>query len=568
MIKQQLYRVDAAGGRTIAVSDELVGSAWLNLLEQQLSLIDFTALSAPVYYQYPLGRGVVMSRCCVNPYTPEKSFIAHQLILEDSADIDELLAARPMKGDLLPAGIFGYTDSPDPLPGLCAGDLCSPDEAARCRETLLSHFGGNEALLCQFFAAVSLCARDKRHSVRVLLNGAPETVTEDARRIMEITLGVMPREDVMRLSFCSLAQQAVSAMQYTVCFAPQAARPVFSDPFEILVCPSEGILELPSDVSLPDSERFSRPARALLTPGEAGSAHPVRASRSAVRLNLPLFQKGMSIRQYFADWRAELEKQKSALSEEAFRALASAQWPALITAVISASDLMDNAAFLDELNSIIAQIRREKLETALAMSDSTLTDLLIILLDSISWRQIDLANPQTAKMIRTICAYSQVMTEDQCPPECLCACRAIYSVLASPASIHDALADLNRLSETACAQFEALQACLQQYVEKRLSSAVDVIDESLTAAAMLGFVRFSGGIPDLRLTVKLTERIESMLGAKAARRFDQLLDKLRAHLHSTHGPVMRRRDMKLFLFISLLLVILIAAITVGFLLLY
>ena len=31
---------------------------------------------------------------------------------------------------------------------------------------------------------------------------------------------------------------------------------------------------------------------------------------------------------------------------------------------------------------------------------------------------------------------------------------------------------------------------------------------------------------------------------------------------------MRRRDMKLFLFISLLLVILIAAITVGFLLLY
>ena len=565
MIKQQLYRVDAVGGRTIAVSDELVGSAWLNLLEQQLSLIDFSALSAPVYYQYPLGRGVVMSRCCVNPYTPEKSFIAHQLILEDSADIDELLADRPMKGDLLPAGIFGYTDSPDPLPGLRAGDLCSPDEAARCREMLLSHFGGNEALLCQFFAAISLCARDKRHSVRVLLNGAPETVTEDARRIMEITLGVMPREDVMRLSFCSLAAPASSAMQYTVCFAPKAARPAFADPFEILVCPAEGTIELPSDISLPDSERFSRPAHALLNPEESGSARP---ARGAVRLNLPAFSEGMSIRQYFMDWRAELEKQKSSLSEEAFRALASAQWPALITAVIAASDLMDNTAFLEELNSIISQIRREKLETALAMSDSMLTDLLIILLDSISWRQIDLSDPQTARMIRTICAYSQVMTEDQCPPECLCACRAIYSVLASPASIHDALADLNHLSNTAHAQFEALQVCLQQYVEKRLSSNLDVIDESLTAAAMLGFVRFTDGIPDLRLTDKLTECIESTLGTKAARRFDQLLDKLRAHLHSTHGHVMRRRDMKLFLFISLLLVILIAAITVGFLLLY
>ena len=37
MIKQQLYRVDASGGRTIAVSDGLSGSAWLSLLEQQLA---------------------------------------------------------------------------------------------------------------------------------------------------------------------------------------------------------------------------------------------------------------------------------------------------------------------------------------------------------------------------------------------------------------------------------------------------------------------------------------------------------------------------------------------------
>lgn len=567
MINQQLYRVDAAGGRTIAVSDALIGSAWLNLLEQQLSLIDFSALSAPVYYQYPLGRGVVMSRCCVNPYTPEKSFIAHQLVLEESADIDRLLAARPMKGDLLPAGIFGYTDSPDPLPALTADALCDPEETARCRETLASHFGGHEALLCQFFSAVCLCARDKRHSVRVLLDGAPEQVTEAARQIMEITLGVIPREDVMRLSFCSLAVPVSSAMQYTVCFAPQTARPAFADPFEIIINPAAGTIELPSGVGLPDSDRFIRPARALLT-ADGVSARPARAARSAAHLNLPSFGEGMSIRQYFADWRAEIEKQKEGLSEEAFRALAAAQWPALITAVIAASDLMDNASFLEELNSVISQIRREKLEISLSMSDSALTDLLIILLDSIGWRQVDLTDPNTAKLIRTVCAYSQVLTDDQCPPECLCACRAVYSVLASPASIHDALADLSTLADVSRPQFEAVQACLQQYVEKRLASDADAIDESLTAAAMLGFVRFTDGIPDLRLTDKLTERIESTLGIKASRRFEQTLDKLRAHLHSTHGRVMRRRDMKLFLFISLLLLILIAAITVGFLLLY
>jgi len=562
MIKQQLYRVDAGGGRTIAVSGELQGSAWLSLLEQQLSLIDFAALPAPVYYQYPLGRSIVMSRCAVNPYTPEKSFIAHQLVLDEAADIDELLAARPVKADLLPAGIFGYTEAPDPLPCRTAHELCAEEEHARCRETLASLFKGDEALLGQFLSAVSLSARDKRLSVRVLVGGTPETVSETGRQVMESVLRVLAREDVVRLSFCSLASPASSAMQFSVRFALRGEKNA-SDPYEITVDPDEGVLSLPDGIELP-SASFAPQAHALLsTEGVSG-----RTARTTEEIILPPFAEGMSVKQYFADWRAAMEERRASLTEEAFRALASAQWPALITAVIAASDLMENGQFLSELNSVISQIRREKLETSLSMSDNTLTDLLIILLDSILWRQIDLSRPQTAKLLRSICAYSQVLTEEQCPAECLSACRVVYCVLAAPATLHEALNDLRTLESASAAQFEALQDCLRQYLEKRLTSVMDVIDESMAAAAMLGFARFADGIPDLRLADMLTERIEANQGPKAARRFDQMLDKLRSHLHSTHGTIMRRRDMKLFLFISLLLLILIVGITVGFLLLY
>ena len=565
MIRQQLYRADADGGRTIAVSEGLGGSAWLSLLEGQLSLIDFAGLPAPVYFQYPLGRGVVMSRCAVNPYTPEKSFIAHQLVVDDSADIEKLIAARPMRGELLPAGIFGYTDSPDPLPLLSAEELCGEEEEARCRQTLISVFGEKEQMLSDFLAAVSLCARDKRHAVRVLLPGTAAEVSENGRQIMEMVIRSLTREDVMRLSFCSIASNAASAMQYTVCFDQKNEKSAAAGPFEILMDPSEGTMALPDGLSLTQAGQFEAQARLMLKP-EAGYVRT--HTGGAEEINLPPFEKGMSIKQYFADWRAAMEEKRAGLTDEAFRTLASGQWPSMITAVIAASDLMENHKFLAELNSVISQIRREKLDAALSMSDNTLTDLLIILLDSISWRQIDLSRPQAGKLMRSICAYSQVLTEEQCPAECLRACRAVYCVLASPASIHEALTDLGVLADEAPAQYEALQDCLQQYVEKRLTADMDVIDDSLTAAAMLGFARFADGIPDLRLVDRLAERIGDKRGAKAARRFEQTLDKLRSQLHSAHNSLMRRRDMKLFLFISLLLIILIAAITVGFLLLY
>ena len=565
MVRQQLFRVDAAGGRTIAVSADMRCRAWLSLLDQQLSLIDFSALSASVYYQYPLGRGIVLSRCAVNPYTPEKSCIAHQLVFDEAQDIDDLLRVRPMKENLLPAGIFGYSATPDPLPSLSVADMGDPEELLCCRETLSSLFGGGEALLGRFLSALSLCARDKRHSVRAFIPDTPENVSEAGRRIMELTLRALSREDVLRLSYCSLAINDLSGLQYTVCFAPAEAKPDAPDPFEMILDLESRALHLPQDTELPQPDFFAARAHELLHWADHSGAAPEEHAPAAGAPHA--FEEGMSLKQRFAEWRGFMETRKAQLTDEGFRAFAQDEWPKLVDSIVAASDLMDTLKFLSELNGILAQIRREKLETSLMMSDSILTDMIILLLDSIRWRQIDLSLPQVNRLIRSVTAYSQVLTEELCPEDILLPCRIIHLVLTSPASIHEALMDLDRLEDISPAQFEALQDCLLQYVQKRLTADIDVIDESLAAAAMLGFAKFSDGIPDLRLADKLAERIESQSGAKAAHRFEQMLDKLRRHLHSTHGGLIRRRDMKLFILISCLLLILIAGISIWFLLL-
>ena len=559
MVRQQLYRVDSTGGRTIAVSDGLKDSAWLTLLEQQLSLIDYSALSIPVYYQYPLGRGLVLSRCMLNPYTPERSWIAHQLVLDDAADLDSLHRILPLKSDLIPVGIFGCSSSPDPLPEPELSALAGTEEVRLCRETISSRFAGNEDLLTRFLCALSLCARDKRYSVRVLMSAERESISEAGRRIMELAQRFLSREDVLRLSYCSLSTSECPGLQCAVCFTPENA---FSDaePNEIVFNLSEQTLQLPPHAELPDSLQFAACAHELLHPDESVAPRTVRSHAHEPISDTPLTE-------YFSRWRSALESRKAQFTDDGFRAYAQEQWGDLLSHIVSESDGPDMLQFLSGLKSILSQIRREKLETALCMSENVLTDMVVILLDSIRWRQIDLSLPSVAQLIRSVTAYSQVLTEEICPEISLLPCRIIHRLLTSPSSIHASLMDLDRLEDVSPSQFESLQDCLLQYVQKRLTSDIDVIDASLAAAAMLGFAKFADGIPDLRLADKLVERIETQSGSKAARRFEEMLDKLRRSLHSSHGNLIRRRDMKLFIFISCLLLLLIAGISIGFLLL-
>ena len=97
MIQQHIYRRDRAGGyRTAAASAGLTGSAWLSLLEQQTVLRCQSYLPAPVYFQYPLGVGLVFSRCAVDPNGSRGSYLAHQLVADDCARCRQACIRRRM----------------------------------------------------------------------------------------------------------------------------------------------------------------------------------------------------------------------------------------------------------------------------------------------------------------------------------------------------------------------------------------------------------------------------------------------------------------------------------------
>ena len=560
MVRQHLYRVHPDGGHTVAASASLRDSAWLRLLEQQMEAVDYAALPAPIFYQYPLGRGLVISRCAPDPLSPDGAYLAHQLMLDQMEDMEKLTRIRPLA---LSHFLTYYLDSAETeLPDLLPEALGDETDLNDCLDTLGRLFAGQDSLLAGFLACLSLCARDKRQYIRVTLNDTIENVSMFGRQIMELMLRMLPVEDALRVSFCSLLLPDALNMHYSVCFSPDGGQTLEPAPQEILLSLTEKTLTAGQGVELPESGRFLPEARALL----ARSVWQTSAADS-LPAGMPSFEPGASLKKYFADWRAAMEAQKSALSDSAFQAFAAREWPKLLGAMIAAGEQMDSSRFIIELSGVLYKIRREKLAEPLALTNDTLTDMAVLLLDSIRWRQIDLADTRLGRAVRSACSYAYMLSAEQFPEEELIACRIVHRMLTSPTSILDLLEDMEALESVSPEQFESLQYCLRQYVQNRLNADIDVIDEQLAAAAMLGFAKFADGIPDLRLADKLTEKIEAQIDARSARRFQQMLDKLRRNLRSTHDGMMilRRRDMKLFLFISLLLAGLIGGISIWFL---
>ncbi len=567
MVGQHVYRVNAAGGHTAAASSSLMASAWLPLLEEQLKLIDFGGLSFPVYYQYPLGAALVLSRYDVNPVAGGGA--ARQLVFDDMADVDELFRLRPVSQDaFLPVG-----EAVGILEDVPVGALAGGDGSGECFRALDRCFEGDEELLTRLIGAASLCARDKRLNLRVALAGGAEQVSEDGRRLFELLALSLSREDALRLSICTYLQPGGAGMRFSVGFCPDDGLEYGDPSCEIFLNLAQKSLFLPMGVALPVNSQDREAARALL----AHDLQRLEAARSSVKPVLradersaghAAFEKGMSLEKYFAGWRKALSEKKELLDGEGFRALAAVEWKKLLNAVVAASELMDNMDFLAELNGILSLIRREKLEDQLALDGETTTDLIVLLLDSIQWRQADLGQPKAGRLLRSVTAYSQILDETQCDPACLAACRVVYRLLTAPAFVNESFDDMAYLGENAPAQFDALQDCLKQYLHNRMTADIDVIDEAFAAAAMLAFARFTDGVPDLRLADKLAEHLETKNGAKAAKRFQSMMDKLRRNLRSKRAGTFRRKDLKLLIFISCLLVLLIAGITISFLIMY
>ena len=568
MIKQQLFRMDSRGSRTVASSPGMKNSVWLQLLEQQMELVDFSVMSVPTFYQYPLGRGIVVSRCVPDPNGRKNSYLAHQLVFDEAEDLHALMNARPLSSRSFFAGGYETGVSSDTLPMMPVSALECEGALDECLETLDGLFGGREELLGNFLSALVLCARDKRQSIRAVIEDRPEVVSESGRRLMELLLCCLKKNDALRVSFSTLQISRSLEMHYVISFCPKADEQTGAH--EIVFNLTQGQMILPQNLVLPETERHMEIARLLLEHDIArvemfrGEIQTACATPDSLRLTVRPFTKGMSLNEYVDSWRAALELRRPLLTERGFKKLVSGEWKKLLGRIIDISEQMENMSFLQEFNQVIQRVYREREESLLTPDEETMVDMLVLLLDSIRWRDLDLTHPKTWRLVRLITGYTQMLEgEEYESVDCINACRIVHQLMTDPSTAWEMLPDLSLLEEDSPECFDAVQDCLRRYVQMRLESEFDIADEYLAAAAMLGLVKFSEGIPDLRLVDKLTKRIESQHGLADARRFEEIVEKMRRHLH-TPGRF-QRREVKALLAVSCLLIGLIAGISIWFL---
>ena len=576
MIKQHIYRRDKAGYRTVAASAGLTDSAWLSLLEQQTVLRCQSNSPAPVYYQYPLGYGLVLSRCAVDPNGRHGSYLVHQLVVDEPADIEALCALRPVSTSIFRDAYVSPENEVGRLPTLKPESLADPAQLSAGFRLIDGWF--DEARLARLVASILRAAQDKRFGVHIVIDQEPGIVSEQGRLLMDMLMRALPVEAVQRVSYCTLMAPDETAMPYSVFISRPTAEGASTGAaarcarFDM----SRGRGQWPDNAPEPD-ERCLETARALLAHDVSwmdrvrlGGAQ-ARLGGAAVKLDIPPFERGMSLTRYVEDWLEALEARRGALNGEAFQDMARSEWPRLTERVIRAGDVMAGGEFARELHESLILLCKGRRGEQLGMSRENLTDLMVILLDSINWDEVDLNDPDMARLMKSATGYASRLESASCDEGCLLACRVMHGLLEAPAThLVDERDDMIRLSEEYPARFRQVQACARRYVAGRCrafregASEFGLVDDLFEAAAALGYVRFEGGIPDFRSLDKVKETVGQIGGPKSARRFEAILDRLRRRMHASRANLARQREMRFMLGVSLVLALVIAGVILGY----
>ena len=561
MIKQQLCRKSASGFETLAVSSALRESAWMPLLEQSPPYED--AQSKRAYFQYPFGTGLIIG-CSIK--SGDGSYIIRRLVVDENADLDALRLARPLGTAWLSAQRTEMGNAMLPtLSPAALFDASLPGEGFRLIDSLF-----DEGLLSRFIKALLAAASDKRLSVHAVINQPPETVSTQARLMMETFMRCLPLRDGLRLSWHTLIEGGIPTAPYSVFFSPP--------------CPDHGCIRFDlsrNTVIWPDEpptdEKCRTLARALLAHDlnwidrvdETGPG-ALRAS-PALHMETPPFERGMSLTQYVQDWADALDMRRSIVNEDAFRTLTQGEWPHLINSVINAADLMPRHDFVLQLSDCLNMLSHGR-GGELGMTREHLYDLTAILVDSIDWDDVDLNKPQAVRLLRSATEYASLLDAERCPEGHLAACRVVHALLTAPAAhLSDIIDGLLELNEANPALLNQVQACARRAVTARCKNAQNgsdefaLIDESFVALAIAGYVRFSRGIPDMRALDKLRAIIRRSNGAQDERRFNTKLDRMRKRMNSSRSAdLARKRELRLLLLISLLLFLVIAGVVAAY----
>ncbi len=545
------------------VSAALRESAWLPLLHQQNELIDLPCV-ALAYYQMPFGTGLLLGSS-----TPDEEglYLSHRLIADEAEDMDTLRAARPLPSSLFrPIPITD--DQSAALPTLSPEALFDASLTSEGFKLIDSIF--DETLLARFIKALFCAARDKRCAVHAVINQPPALVSEHGRLIMEMLMRCLPVREALRLSWHTLITDSALAMPYSVIFSP----PRF-DSERIRFDLSRGSVVWPNEP--PTDEKCQTLARALLAhdlnwvdrTDEANV--PSLRSSPALHMETPPFERGMSLTQYFSDWADALDIRRGILNADAFLTLAHAQWPQLINSVINAADLMPARTFVEQLTECLNTLVHGR-GAELGMTSEHLKDLAAILLDSLDWDEIDLSDPSTARLMKSATDYAALLDEDHFSRSRLAACTIIHALTTAPAShLVEIIDSLRLLSESDPALFTQLQACVRRYVTGRCrlveegKDEFSLADEPFVASAIAGYVRFSRGIPDLRALEKLRASVGRIAGGREVRRFNARLDRMRKRMSAFRSADhAHKRDLKIMLFISFLLALVIIGVVAAY----
>ena len=565
MIGQQIYRWEAGGYRTAAASAPLVSGGTLPELERQAQLRCLPGTAAPVYCQYPLGAGMVVSRCAADPNGVHGSYICHQLVIDGEEDLQALPALRPIGADRFMSAFVGAGKGVAALPTLQAASLSDPGAISGLFRLIDSLF--DERTLAKLIAGVTLAAQDGQKNVYIVLPGGDNDVSEAGRSLMEMLMRCMPAALAQKISYCTLISPAQTAMRYTVYISPAGAKAGADANTALFDLAGDSVIAAEPD------EKSATLARAYLAhdltwidrlrDGEGGQR---LAAAPAARLDIPEFEPGMELTRYFQDWVEALKTRKSALNEDAFLTFARAEWPLFTARIIKAADVMPPEDFIVCMHAILLWLDKNRQGEALGMRPQDYDDLAAILLDSVDWDRTNLSDPEEARLMRSVTGLARRLQEDACGESMIRCCRAVHAAL-DPAAVAavDGLDDLIWLSENDKPAFARIQACARRCVAERLAGdGTASVDELFVNAAILGYVRFDGGIPDFRALDGVKQAVGKQYGGKAAARFDQKLDRARRRMHASGTNHGHGREMRLMLGISLALALIILAVILAY----
>ena len=564
--------VRAGGCQTTAVSEGLSGSGWLPLLEQQAALRCQHDALAPVYAQYALGQGLVLCRYDPAPGGVRQGHVVRQLYFSGD-ELGALAPVRPLSSKALRDWESGANGADGALEGVPVSAL-SDQSALRAGLDLVGEVL-SEWLLERLLMALRGAARDKRLSVRITLGGSAAAVAEKGRLLMDTLMRAMPLWDMLRLSWC-VSPTAETALPCDARVSPpqpdgQAGRG--SVVFDLV----NGDMYWPGGAPAPDG--LASDMAAALMRGDIEAVDRLRAGGSLRAAPAkPAGHEGAGpephsalLTEEFGAFTAGLDEKRAALDREAYAALTTSEWHRQIARIIELGDTMPRWDYIDQLSQLIVGLTKGRRAAALNASDRVLSDLSAVLLDTISWDDVDLTLPAHLKVIRRAMRCVELLLPGACGEGCFLSSRVMRALCDMPAaSSREMIGDLSRLCELQVAAYGAIQACARRYFDRRCEQTrvgedeFILADEMLVGAAVIVWSRFEGGIPDFRLLDLARDAVEGAGGERQARRFDRILDRMRRGMHRSRPATPRRREMLVMLAISLVLALIILTVILSY----